>query len=58
MAWYKLTLWLLEMNNSVVILEHVDLVDILELLHAYKTLKRIGKYPLSQIVSGFTYRTF
>ena len=28
-----LTLWSLKVNNSVVILEHVDLIDILELLH-------------------------
>ena len=30
----ELTLWSLKMNNSVVVLEHVDFVDILKRLHA------------------------
>ena len=42
MEYGQLTLWSLEMDDGVVVLEHVDLLDILELLHAYLRKKEVN----------------
>ena len=45
----QLTLWSLEMDDGVVVLEHVDLLDILELLHAYLRKKEVNYWAQNHL---------
>ena len=49
MQYGQLTLWFLEMNDGVVVLEHVELIDILKLLHAYLRKKEVNYWAQNHL---------